>query len=383
VTRRRWALGIAGGLLLLVVGAYVGTTDGLAAFGASPTGARRARVVRSPRWHDGAFENAVPTVKTLPGTTWEMLRRHATGDEQREPPGPMPVVHPSRASFDVAPNSGLRVTWLGHSTVLLELDGARVLFDATWGDRASPSTIVGPKRFFPPPLPLADLPPIDAVVISHDHYDHLDMGTIRALAAAQATLRFVVPLGIGAHLERWGVPAGRITELEWGEQTTIANGAVTLVATPSRHFSGRRLRDAVGRGNPTLWATWVVRGATHRAFFSGDTGFFEGFAAIGDAHGPFDLTMIKVGAYGEPWPQIHVNPEEALRAHAMLRGTVMLPIHWGTFNLAFHAWDEPADRTVAAAQASGATLVMPRPGETIEPLLVTGPVERWWKSVGK
>jgi L-ascorbate metabolism protein UlaG (beta-lactamase superfamily) len=277
----------------------------------------------------------------------------------------------------------LRATWLGHSTVLLELDGARVLFDAMFSERASPSTIVGPKRFFPPPLALADLPSIDAVVISHDHYDHLDMETIRALATRQATLRFVVPLGIGAHLERWGVPADRITELEWGEQTALAGRGVTLTATPSRHFSGRRLRDALGRGNPTLWATWVVTGPSHRAFFSGDTGMFDGFSDIGTQFGPFDLTMIKVGAYGEPWPQIHVNPEEAVRAHSMLRGKVMLPIHWGTFNLAFHAWDEPAERTVAAAQASSATLVMPRPGESVEPSLAARPVEPWWRSVGK
>jgi L-ascorbate metabolism protein UlaG (beta-lactamase superfamily) len=381
--RRRWPLVVLGAVAIGTVAA-VQSTDWLRSFGAQPTGDRLTRMQRSPRYRDGAFENAVPTRKSLPGSFRRTMKLQFTGDQQRVPPSAIPIVAVSRETYATPPASGLRATWLGHSTTLLEVDGVRVLTDPVWGERASPSTWVGPRRFHPPPLPLNALPPIDAVIISHDHYDHLDMPTIRALAAdsSQQRLRFVVPLGIGAHLERWGVAPERITELDWGDTTRVgdASRGATLTAAPSRHFSGRRLRDAVGRGNPTLWATWVIAGDRHRVFFSGDTGFFEDFAKIGDQLGPFDLTLIKIGAYGETWPEIHVNPEEAVRAHTLLRGRVLLPIHWGTFNLAFHAWTEPAERVVRAAREAGAVVTLPRPGQPLEPSALP-PHQAWWQEV--
>lgn len=296
------------------------------------------------------------------------------------PPAPLPIRPLTRADVAAPPASGLRATWLGHATALLDVDGARVLVDPVWGERASPSALVGPKRFHPPPLALADLAPLDAVVVSHDHYDHLDMAAVRALAAnpAQARARFFVPLGVGAHLERWGVAPGRVTELDWGESARV--GALTLTATPARHFSGRGVGDAVGRGNPTLWASWVIAGPAHRVFFSGDTGPFDGLADVGARHGPFDLTLIKVGAYGPTWPDIHLTPEQAVAAHGLLGGRVLLPIHWGTFNLAFHAWDEPAERVLSAARTAGVTLVLPRPGQPVEPA-APPPVDAWWRAV--
>jgi len=364
--------------------AAVASTDWLASFGGQASGERLQRMQRSPRFRDGAFENAVPTTKLLPGSVGRMMKQRFGGDEQRYPPSPLPIVQATRDSFATPPTSGVRATWLGHSTVLVEIDGMRVLTDPVWSDRASPSRWVGPRRFHPPPLPLNELPPIDAVIISHDHYDHLDMETIRRLArdSAQQQLRFVVPLGIGAHLERWGVAPERIVELDWGDSTRIgdATRSVMLTATPSRHFSGRRLRDAIGRGNPTLWATWVIAGSQHRAFFSGDTGFFDGFAAIGERYGPFDLTMIKIGAYGSAWPEIHVDPEQAVRVHGLVRGRVLLPIHWSTFNLAFHAWDEPAERVVSAAQAANVTLILPRLGQPVEPDRASAP-DPWWRTL--
>jgi L-ascorbate metabolism protein UlaG (beta-lactamase superfamily) len=260
--------------------------------------------------------------------------------------------------------------------VLVEIDGARILLDPVWARRASPSSIIGPRRFFPPPLALEDLPPLDAIMTSHDHYDHLDRGVIRELAKnrAQARARFVVPLGVGAHLEKWGVTPDRITELDWGESATV--GPLRLTATPARHFSGRGLFDR----NHTLWASWVVKGPAHSVFHSGDTGPFNGFGAIGAEHGPFDLTLVKIGAYDVAWPDIHLNPEQAVDAHRDLKGKVLLPIHWGTFNLAFHSWDEPADRIVAAS--TGTTVVMPKPGESIEPGKPP-PVTPWWRGVGR
>ena len=365
------------GILVLVIVLFVaalGSTDWLDTMGAAPEGERLARVRRSPNYRDGAFRNPDATSSTPQGGTMQMLRRWLGGKEQRVPPGPIPIVALTRADFDSPPASGLRATWLGHSSVLVEIDGARILFDPVWARRASPSSMVGPRRFFPPPLALEDLPPLDAIMTSHDHYDHLDRDVIRALAksVAQSRARFVLPLGVGAHLERWGVDPARITELDWGESTKV--GPLTLTATPARHFSGRGLFDR----NHTLWASWAVKGPVHTVFHSGDTGPFDGFGAIGLQHGPFDLTLIKIGAYDNAWPDIHLNPEQAVLAHAQLRGRVLLPIHWGTFNLAFHRWDEPADRIVAAA--TGTILVMPKPGESIEPLKPPT-VNAWWRGV--
>ena len=372
----RVLLGIFAVLVTIVV-VMIGSTAWLDAFGAAPTGERLARIRRSPNYRDGAFRNPEATSLATGGSTWQTLRRWLAGHEQRVPPGPMPIVSLTKANFARPPASGLRATWLGHSTVLVEIDGARILFDPVWARRASPSSLIGPKRFHEPPLSLNELPSLDAIVASHDHYDHLDRGVVRALArsAAQSRARFVVPLGVGAHLERWGVAADRITELDWAESTTV--GTLKLTATPARHFSGRGLSDR----NHTLWASWSVAGPVHRVFHSGDTGPFPGFSSIGEAHGPFDLTFIKIGAYGETWPDIHLTPEQAVDANTKVRGKVLLPIHWGTFNLAFHAWDEPAERVVVAAGTS-TQLVMPRPGESVEPATVRS-IESWWRAVRK
>ena len=377
--RRTWLKRSLKALIIVILVFFVvavASTSWLDTMGAAPKGERLARIQRSPNYRDGAFQNPDATSSTPKGGMGRMLRRWIRGGEQRVPPGPMPIVSLTRADFERPPASGLRATWLGHSSVLVEIDGAQILFDPVWARRASPSSIMGPRRFFPPPLALEDLPPLDVIMTSHDHYDHLDRGVIRELAKnpAQARARFVVPLGVGAHLEKWGVTPDRITELDWGEATTV--GPLRLTATPARHFSGRGLFDR----NHTLWASWVVKGPAHSVFHSGDTGPFNGFGAIGAEHGPFDLTLVKIGAYDVAWPDIHLNPEQAVDAHRDLKGRVLLPIHWGTFNLAFHRWDEPADRIVAAS--TGTTVVMPKPGESIEPEKPP-PVTPWWRGVGR
>jgi L-ascorbate metabolism protein UlaG (beta-lactamase superfamily) len=314
--------------------------------------------------------NPVPTDLLVPGTWWEMIRHQVLGREERVPRQPPPVVPRSTADYATAPASGLRATWIGHASTLVEIDGHRILTDPIWSERASPSTIVGPRRFHQPPIPIEALPPIDVVLVSHDHFDHLDMATVQALAARGS--RFAVPLGVGAHLEAWSIPAGQITELDWGESVRV--GALELVATPARHYSGRNplRRDAM------LWSSWVVKGPTHRIFFSGDSGYFDGFRAIGAAHGPFDLTLIKIGACDRTWQDVHMSPEEAVRAHRDLGGTLLLPVHWGTFNLAFHAWNAPAEEVVAAAAASGVSLAIPRPGQWFEPA-APPPLDPWWR----
>lgn len=346
------------------------STRWFATFGGKLEGARLERARRSPRFDGEKFVNPVPTNMLVPGTTWEMIRHQLFGGEERVPPRPPPVVARTGADYATPPASGLRATWIGHASVLVEIDGQRLLTDPIWSERASPSTLVGPKRFHPPPLPLAALPPVDVVIVSHDHFDHLDMATVQALAARGA--RFAVPLGVGAHLEAWAVPAARIAELDWGESVRI--GDLELTATPARHYSGRNPL----RRDRTLWSSWVVKGPRHRLFFSGDSGYFDAFREIGAAHGPFDLTLVKIGACDRTWQDIHMSPEEAVRAHVDLRGKLLLPVHWGTFNLAFHAWNAPAEEALAAARARGVAIAIPPPGAWVEPS-APPPVEAWWR----
>src|SRR5690606_13807740 len=213
-------------------------------------------------WSGDGFENPLP----LWNDSWGMVTAIFEGSDHAVPEAPLPVVTVDPSTFEAAPASGLRVTWLGHSTVLVEIDGRRVLTDPVFGPRSSPYDFVGPKRWYPPPLALASLPALDAVVISHDHYDHLDMPTIEALAKREVP--FVVPLGVGAHLAYWGVPEERIVELDWWGEARF--GDLTIVCTPARHASGRQIFDQ----NATLWAGYALRGPTHRVFFSGDTGMF-------------------------------------------------------------------------------------------------------------
>ncbi|MBB4895903.1 L-ascorbate metabolism protein UlaG (beta-lactamase superfamily) [Streptomyces olivoverticillatus] len=350
-----------------------------AAFGADPAGERMARIRRSPHFANGVFVNPEGARRTPSASMLAFLPTYFRKEERvRRAPAHAVPVHPTTvADLAVPAASGLRLTWLGHSSVLAEIDGARVLFDPVWGERCSPFAFAGPRRLHPVPMPLAETGPLDAVVISHDHYDHLDMPTVRALARTGTA--FVVPLGVGAHLEHWGVAADRIAELDWHESTHVAG--LTLTATPARHFCGRALRNT----QHTLWASWVVAGPEHRIFHSGDTGYFPGFADIGEQYGPFDATMVQIGAYSEFWPDIHMTPEEGMRAHVDLQGGdagagVMLPIHWGTFNLAPHPWEEPAEGSVAAAAQLGARIAVPCPGRPFEPAAGL-PLDPWWRAV--
>ncbi|MFJ6742529.1 MBL fold metallo-hydrolase [Streptomyces sp. NPDC091279] len=352
------------------------------AFGADPSGERLARIRRSPHFKDGVFQNPGETATIRPSGSAKSIAKVYLDKEsrpRRAPQGPVPVHPTTLADIARPPATGLRLTWMGHSSVLAEIDGQRVLFDPVWGERCSPFPFAGPKRLHPVPLPLAALGPVDVVVISHDHYDHLDMPTIKALAGTDTL--FAIPLGVGAHLERWGVPSDRLRELDWHEETKV--GGLTLTATPARHFCGRGLRNT----QHTLWASWAVAGPEHRIYHSGDTGYFEGFKDIGAAHGPFDATMIQIGAYSEFWPDIHMTPEEGLRAHLDLQGGtprgVMMPIHWGTFNLAPHPWAEPGEGTVAAARAVGARIALPHPGQPFEPTAETLPADPWWRGVAQ
>lgn len=342
-----------------------------AGMGSAPRGERLARMERSPQRAGGVFRNAVETPVMLPGSRWRTFREFLVGGSPvREPDGPLPVAPLRPSSFATPPPGGLRLTWLGHATMLVEIDGQVILTDPILSDRASPFGWAGPKRFSPAPLSAAELPPIDAVVISHDHYDHLDRATIRALAGRPVV--FVVPLGVGAHLEGWGVARDRIVELDWWDEARIGNG-LRLVAAPARHFSGRGLGDR----NRTLWASFAVIGTRHRVYFGGDSGSFPGHAEIGAKLGPFDATLLDVGAYGATWPLVHMTPEEAVLAHVALRGGLLVPIHWATFSLSTNGWTEPAERLLVAAAGADVRLAIPRPGGMVTPGEAE-PVTRWW-----
>ncbi|MGY1752288.1 MBL fold metallo-hydrolase [Blastococcus sp. SYSU D01042] len=337
-------------------------------------GAHRRRlrpvVAGSPHFADGVFSNTLPTPALAPANTRDGLLRQ--WHEERHvglPGGPIPLAEPDLPE-DAAE---LAVTWFGHASALLEVDGRRVLVDPVWGYRVSPSPVFGPTRLHEPPMPVEDLPPVDAVLISHDHYDHLDLPTVRALLATQDA-PFVVPLGIGEHLRKWHVPEERIVELDWDGAVEVAG--LTLTCTEARHFSGRYLHR-----NTTLWASWAITGPRHRVYFGGDTGYTPAFAGIGARLGPFDLTLLPIGAYNDAWHAIHMDPEEAVRAHGDLGGSVLLPIHWATFNLAFHRWPEPVQRLLAAARPRDLTVVVPRPGERVD-VLDPPPLRDWWSAVG-
>ncbi len=317
------------------------------------------------------FLNPVPTTIMLPGSRWRSLRAFLLGREERSPRQRLGPFRTDPAAYQTAPATGLRITWMGHSTALIEIDGKRILTDPVWSSHASPVPILFAKRFFAAPLALADLPRLDVVLLSHDHYDHLDATAIRRLAGT-STARFICSLGMGRHLARWGVPLDRVTELDWTGQTTLDD--LTITAVPARHFSGRS-----STRSGTLWSAFVIAGPRHTIFFGGDSGpFTEGFREIGEAYGPFDLTMLEIGAYDPHWPQIHMGPAYAAEGHEALRGRVLMPIHWGLFNLACHAWREPVEWIIREADERGMRLLLPRPGEPTE---VRGDDHRsgWWE----
>ena len=341
-------------------------------FGAGAEGQRMERIRQSPNYFEGAFQNPVETNMDLgfTGTIKAITSRLFGKHENLTPDHMLPAIKLDSAKVAATQDTATVITWLGHSAFIVEMDGKRLLLDPMLGDRASPFSFMGPKRFSELPITMEELPTIDAVLISHDHYDHLDYGSIKELN--KKTRHFFVPLGVGAHLERWGVPASKITELDWWQEARFQG--LTFAATPSRHFSGRSLSDRM----QTLWTSWVIMGRQDRIFFSGDSGYFDGFKEIGYKYGPFDITLLENGQYNELWPNIHMMPEQTVQAHLDLKGKLLLPIHWGSFALALHPWTEPIERVTAEAGRLNVPIATPRIGEAVV-LGEKAPRGDWWR----
>lgn len=322
------------------------------------------------RYTDGQFHNLAP-VQGLSFADGLKGMWHFLMDKSAEavPDSAIPLLPLTQADLLAADDNSL---WrLGHSTVLLKLAGQFWITDPVFTQRASPFGFAGPKRFHQTPITVDALPPLAAVILSHDHYDHLDKATVLTLAAK--TQVFVTPLGVGQRLQDWGIAADKIRELDWWQSTRV--GALQLTATPAQHFSGRSLSDR----NRTLWASWVIDAPEAKIFFSGDSGYFSGFKAIGERFGPFDLTLIENGAYDKAWAGVHMQPEETLQAHRDLRGNWLLPIHNGTFDLALHAWREPLERITALAEVQQQNISTPRFGEQVK-IAQPQTAYAWWQA---
>jgi L-ascorbate metabolism protein UlaG (beta-lactamase superfamily) len=338
-------------------------------------------MLRGARREGRRFLNPVPTTIGGFGTIFKVLPRFLSSKEEKTPRRPLGPFRTDCSVYARAPASGLRVTWMGHSSMLLELDGARVLIDPVWDERASPMKWAGPKRFFEAPLGLEELPRVDVVLVSHDHYDHLGEETIRRLAELESMheARWVTSLGVGETLRQYGVDAGKILELDWTQSVAIAG--IEFTAVPSRHFSGRNMFNRF----ETLWSAFVLRGARHTVYFGADSGWWDGFAEIGAKYGPFDLTMLEIGAFDPLWASIHLGPDGAARAFEALSGEddgrrgLMMPIHWGLFDLALHSWRQPIERLMELADEKGIMLWAPEPGRPTEVAPGLEMRSDWWR----
>ena len=343
-------------------------------FGGKADEKRKQRYAKAPQFQEGKFVNQIPTsmdlgIKEYPKLILEFLR----GTPDSQPPGPLPVVDIEPADIATKDTAPARIRWMGHSAVLLEAAGKVILLDPMLGPSPAPHPWLGSKRYSDLPIKVEQLPHIDAVLISHDHYDHLDYGSI--LALKEKTDHFYVPLGVGAHLEAWGVSPDKIHELTWADE--VEQDSFTFVCTPARHFSGRGLLDR----NGTLWCSWVIDTPNEKLYFSGDSGYGPHFQEIGAQHGPFDFAMIECGQYDPRWEAIHMMPEQSVQAAIDLNTRLMMPIHWGAFTLSLHSWTDPVERATEEAMRQEVAITTPRIGEVVYLKKDVFPENHWWTQV--
>ena len=325
----------------------------------------------SDHFNGKIYLNPVPTDVMKPGAFFRVMRKFLQRHPGREPATPLGPFTIDKSILSSVPSDALRVTWLGHSSLLIETGSKRFLTDPVWYQRVSPFRYLGPKRFFENPMDINQIPHIDYILLSHDHYDHLDKKSIMQLL--RQNIPVVTMLGVGKRLIKWGASKHLVTELDWWQSVQLTD-EIIVTATPARHFSGRWINDRF----TTLWGAFAIKSATHNVFFGADSGYYNGFKTIGERLGPFDIAMLEIGAYNEEWEGIHMGPENAVQATIDLGGPVLMPIHWATFNLAMHTWKEPVERLITEASKKNVSLVLPRPGETVG-ITNNAYNSRWWE----
>jgi L-ascorbate metabolism protein UlaG (beta-lactamase superfamily) len=334
-----------------------------------------SELLRRARKEGKKFQNPVPTRVGGLSVVFKVLPQYLRNTEEKFPLVPPGPFRTDPKAYLIPPETGLRVTWFGHSSTLIEIDGLRVLIDPVWDERAAPVQWAGPKRFFAPTIEIESLPRIDVVLISHDHYDHLGAGSVRRLALAFPSALWVTSLGVGTILNGFGVATQKITELDWTQSTAIPGG-LTITSVPTRHFSGRSLLNRF----ETLWGAFVLKGSRHTVFYGADTGWWVGFGEIARAHGPFDLTLLEIGAFHPLWADIHLGPDNAVRAfEAMGAHGLLMPIHWGLFDLALHGWRQPMERMTQLIAERGTPVWSPEPGLPTDVFPGRTTCSTWWR----
>lgn len=336
----------------------------------SPSKEDRKEPPQNYNYRTGEFVNTNPT-EGMTGSFLEVGYKFMfENNKNRKPDFEIPTIEVDLESFANKESKELSVIWLGHATTLINIEGTLILTDPILTKWASPIDWIGPKRFFDSPIEIEELPILDAVLISHNHYDHLDKESVLRLNGI--TKIFIVPTGVEKHLMNWGISSNKIIIKNWGDAFQL-NDKTEIITTPAHHFSGRGLFDR----NKTLWASFIIKSENHSLYFGGDSGYFKGYKEIGKKHGPFDITILPIGAYSKMWQSIHMNAEEGMQAHVDLKGNLLIPIHWGTFNLSLHSWIEPAEHLIAASIKENVNFVIPKPGEIVnansKPVL-----EKWW-----
>ena len=338
-------------------------------FGRGLSSDQKIEYASTGRFKKDEFLNDLPTVMDI--NYWKLIREVMASAPDRQPGKNVEVEQLDSLEIVNRAAEVTQLTWFGHSAFLLELDGKKILLDPMFGVSPSPHPWLGPKRYSKDlPIEIEQLPYIDAIILSHDHYDHLDYGSMQKLKDKVGA--FYMPLGVGNHLLEWGVPGEKINELNWWETTMF--GEIELVCTPARHFSGRGFFDRA----TTLWGSWVIKGKREKIFFSGDSGYGPHFKEIGAQYGPFDLSLMECGQYNEDWRLFHMMPEETVQAALDLDSKLMLPIHWGAFTLAFHDWTDPAERVTKTAAELNMPISTPKIGEPVIVGATEYPQERWW-----
>lgn len=335
--------------------------------GRKPKGERLERILKSENYQNEVFQNTEETLMDRP--PYEGIKEMMKKREGQKPAKALPTLPIDKKRYEHSDSAETLMTWLGHSTLLIKTNGVIILIDPVFSNRASLFQRVGPKKFdYSQDYTYADLPEIDIVLLTHDHYDHLDSRAI--MHYKSKVKKFIMPLGVGAHLEHWGVAKEKIEEYDWWEKTTFMG--VEFTATPGRHFTGRLFSDRF----KTLWCGWAIKSENSNIYFSGDSGFFKGFKTIGEKLGPFDFAFMECGQYSKYWPAIHMMPEESLQAALDVKSSVAMPVHWGKFKLSIHNWNEPPIRFLQRATEIGLKVATPKIGQTFS--LKDIPSQPWW-----